>query len=155
MNCPRTEDLSALVDSTLGETAQTALSQHLQACPICRRQLAALQALREALHALPSPALGFDLAAQWQQQLPRHRPRPRRPGSSLSGWMPTGLAAGAALVSGLWLGGLLLGAGAAVTARGPAMVRVFDPVPPGGLCAATELCRMPDGPPNPLPNRLP
>ena len=67
----------------------------------------------------------------------------RRTGWSLLGWMPTGLAAGAALVSGVWLGGLLLGTGAALPAASPAMARVFDPVPPGGLCAAAEICRLP------------
>lgn len=47
--------------------------------------------------------------------------------------MPTGLAAGAALVSGVWLGGLLLGTRARPF-RLPALPwRVFDPVPPGGL----------------------
>ncbi|TFI47972.1 zf-HC2 domain-containing protein, partial [Diaphorobacter sp. DS2] len=42
-----------------------------------------------------------------------------------------------------WLGGLLLGTGAALPAASPAMARVFDPVPPGGLCAAAEICRLP------------
>ena len=94
-----------------------------------------------------SDTLGFDLAAQLQDRLAQdlaQRPtRSRRTGWSLLGWMPTGLAAGAALVSGVWLGGLLLGAGAALPAASPAMARVFDPVPPGGLCAAAEICRLP------------
>lgn len=147
MTCPRTEDLSALSDQALPEPAQAALQQHLQTCPICRQQLQALQALRQQLRALPSPTLGFDLAAQLQDRLPPHAPRARRAGWKPRGWrvqdwIPTGLMAGAALVSGLWLGGLLLGSGAAVTATGPAMARVFDPVPPGGLCAAAEICRL-------------
>lgn len=145
MTCPRTEELSALADQALPACRQAALQQHLQACPACRRQLEAIEALRGALRALPSPALGFDLAAQLQDRLPRRAPR--RTGWRLRGWMPTGLAAGAALASGLWLGGLLLGTGAAiptaVPATSPAIARVFDPVPPGGLCAATEICRLP------------
>ena len=143
MTCPRTEDLSAYADQALPARRQAALRQHLLACPVCRQQLDALQALRRELHALPSPTLGFDLAAQLQDRLPRRAPRPRRTGWSLAGWLPTGLATGAALVSGLWLGGLLLGTGAAVPAASPAMARVFDPVPPGGLCAAAEICRLP------------
>ena len=103
--------------------------------------------LAECSSALPSPALGFDLAAQLQDRLAQdlaQRPtRSRRTGWNLLGWMPTGLAAGAALVSGVWLGGLLLGTGAALPAASPAMARVFDPVPPGGLCAAAEICRLP------------
>lgn len=143
MTCPRTEDLSTYADQALPARRQAALRQHLLACPVCRQQLDALQALRRELQALPSPTLGFDLAAQLQDRLPRRAPRPRRTGWSLAGWLPTGLATGAALVSGLWLGGLLLGTGAAVPAASPAMARVFDPVPPGGLCAAAEICRLP------------
>ena len=143
MTCPRTEDLSAYADQALPARRQAALRQHLLACPVCRQQLDALQALRRELHALPSPTLGFDLAAQLQDRLPRRAPRRRRTDWSLAGWLPTGLATGAALVSGLWLGGLLLGTGAAVPAASPAMARVFDPVPPGGLCAAAEICRLP------------
>ena len=36
---------------------------------------------------------------------------------------------------------LILGGGTVGTAVPAPMVRVFDPVPPGGLCAAAELCR--------------
>ena len=53
---------------------------------------------------------------------------------------------GMALASGVWLGGLLLG-GAGAATQPAAMVRVFDPVPPGGLCAAAELCRLTKGMP--------
>ena len=143
MTCPRTEDLSAFADQALPARRQAALRRHLLACPVCRQQLDALQALRRQLHALPSPTLGFDLAAQLQDRLPRRAPRPRRAGWSLPGWMPTGLAAGAALVCGLWLGGLLLGTGASIPAASHAMARVIDPVPHVGLCAAAEICRLP------------
>lgn len=146
MTCPRTEDLSAYADQALPARRQAALRQHLLTCAQCRQQLDALNALRQQLHALPSPTLGFDLAAQLQDRLPRRAPRPWRIGWSLSDWLPTGVASGVALVSGLWLGGLLPGTGVAVptaaVAAGPAMARVFDPVPPGGLCAAAEICRL-------------
>lgn len=153
MTCPRTEDLSALIDHALPTRRETALQQHLGSCPVCRLQLDNLQGLRQQLQGLPTPALGFDLAAQWQDRLP-HRP-PRHAGwglpdwlaNGLANWLPTGLAASAALVSGVWLGGLLLGTGSMVTAPAPALARVFDPVPPGGLCAAAEICRLRRGQP--------
>lgn len=147
MTCPRIEDLSALADDALTAREQAALRQHLHSCPVCRRQLQAFEALRRELLALPSPTLGFDLAAQLLDRLPRRAARPRRRAWGLPGWMPAGLAGAAALACGLWLGGLLLGAGATISVSGPAMVRVFDPVPPGGLCAAADICRVPKGMP--------
>lgn len=143
MTCPRTEDLSAFVDHALPARRRAALQRHLHACPTCGQQLQALQALRQQMHALPSPTLGFELAAQLHDRLPRRAVKPRRAGWSLLDWMPTGLAVGAGLVSGVWLGGLLLGTGAAIPIAGPSIARVFDPVPPGGLCVATEICRLP------------
>ena len=148
MTCPRPEDLSAYVDQALPPREQARLARHLPGCPLCRARIDALQALRADLSALPSPAPGFDLAAQLGPLLRPPRPaRPRRLPWGLSGWVPAGLASGLALVSGLWLGGLLLGGGGMATAPGTALVRVFDPVPPGGLCAAAELCRVSKGMP--------
>ena len=142
MTCPRTEDLSAFADRELSAREHAELEQHLLTCPVCRTQLDAFRALSHDLAALPSPTLGFDLAAQLQQRLPQRQDRPRRARWSPLGWMPTGLAAGTALVSGVWMGGLLLGAGATATAPDPTMTRVFGPLPPGSLCAAAELCRL-------------
>lgn len=148
MTCPRHDQLSAYADDALKPGERARLQQHLEVCPICQQQLDALQALRQSLRALPSPTLGFDLASRLQDRLPhppkrRHRPWPALWGGA--GWMPTGLAAGVALVSGVWLGGLLLGGGSTAAVPRATMVRVFDPVPPGGLCAAAELCRLPKG----------
>ncbi len=164
MTCPRHEELSAYADEAMKPDERARFQQHLQTCPICQQQLEALQALRQDLRALPSPTLGFDLASRLggrlggsvgghQQRQPqrRHRRWPALWGAvwgalwSGSGWMPTGLAAGVALVSGVWLGGLLLGGATTTVASPVTMVRVFDPVPPGGLCAAAELCRPPKG----------
>jgi anti-sigma factor RsiW len=156
MTCPRHNELSAYVDKAMKPAERARFQQHLQDCPVCQQQLEDLQALRQDLRALPSPTLGFDLVSRLEDRLAgrsgghlqhqpqrRHRRWPALWGGS--GWMPTGLAAGVALVSGVWLGGLLLG-GAGTTAATPVtMVRVFDPVPPGGLCAAAELCRPPKG----------
>lgn len=143
MTCPRTEELSAFADRALNARDQAELQRHLHTCPVCHLQLDAFRALSQELCALPSPTLGFDLAAQLQDRLPRRPPQPRRTSWKLLDWMPTGLAAGASLVSGVWLGGLLLGTGATAIAPGSAMSRVFDPSPPGSLCAAAEICRLP------------
>lgn len=148
MTCPPTEELSAYADHMLEPGERALLERHLQGCRTCQRQLTELGALQQALRALPSPAPGIDLASRLEGRL-RPRPQRQQPRNWLgdwTGWVPTGLAAGLALASGVWLGGLLL-SGAATTTRPATMVRVFDPVPPGGLCAATELCRMTKGMP--------
>lgn len=148
MTCPRHDALSAYTDQAMKPAERARFQQHLQSCPICQQQLEDLRALREGLRALPSPTLGFDLASRLEGRL--QHPPPRRRGRwpawwGSSDWMPTGLAAGVALVSGVWLGSLLLGGGTAVAVPRTPMVRVFDPVPPGGLCAAAELCRLSKG----------
>ena len=148
MTCPGTEELSAYADHMLTPRDHARRQQHLQGCPACQLRLGELASLQHALRALPSPTLGFDLASRLEGRL---RPRPQRPPirrwlDDWSGWVPAGLAAGMALASGVWLGGLLLG-GAGAATQPAAMVRVFDPVPPGGLCAAAELCRLTKGMP--------
>lgn len=163
MPCPRTEDLCALIDQALQPAQATALHDHLQTCLVCAQQLQSLRGLRESLQALPAPVLDAQFGLRLQGRLPpraqprapatappaRGRTRPRWAG--LADWLPTGLGAGVALGAGVWLGAMLLGtAPAAIQAGAPAsaaMVRVFDPVPPGGLCAATELCRVTKGMP--------
>jgi len=54
---------------------EAALQQHLGTCPMCRTQLDALQALRQQLQGLPTPPLGCDLAAQWQDRLAPRQPQ--------------------------------------------------------------------------------
>ncbi|MGP1691234.1 MAG: anti-sigma factor family protein [Giesbergeria sp.] len=150
MPCPRHEALSAYADHMMKPGERARFQQHLNVCPICEQQLENIQALRQTLHALPSPTLRFDLASRLEGKLQRKPERRHRPWSALwggSGWMPTGLTAGVALVSGVWLGGLLLGGSTGAVAAPVQMVRVFDPVPPGGLCAAAELCRFSKGRP--------
>ncbi|SEA46417.1 anti-sigma factor family protein [Acidovorax soli] len=151
MTCPRHSDLSAYADDMMAPAERARFSLHLAGCPACQHRLDEITALGQSLRALPSPRLGFDLAAQLNDRL--HAPPPgRRPARQRSawsawlGWMPAGLAGGLALASGIWLGGLLLGGGAA-TVPSAGLVRVFDPVPPGGLCAAAEICRLSKGMP--------
>lgn len=140
MHCPQHNELSAYLDSAMATREHVRFDAHLQDCPLCRHQLKLLVALQQNLRDLPSPVLGFDLAARLQDSIRGGgvRRRPRR--SFWSAWGPSGLAAAAALACGLWLGALLTG-GAMISAPPAATVRVFDPVPPGGLCAAVELCR--------------
>lgn len=143
MPCPPFEDLSAYADHMLGPRAQEKVRQHVGACAACERRLSDLQILQGQLRALQSPTLGFDLGTRLQGQLraaPQRWPTPR---SIWGSWVPAGLAA-AAMVSGVWMGSLLA-AGTAANAPSAAIVRVFDPVPPGGLCAFAELCRPPKG----------
>ena len=150
MTCPRHDALSAYIDQAMNPGEHARFQQHLQTCPLCQRQLDSLQALRQNLRALPSPTLGFDLASRLEDRLRHLPPQRQRRWSALwgeVGWMPTGLTAGLALVSGVWLGGLLLGGGTTAIARPVTIVRVFDPVPPGGLCAAVEICRLSKGMP--------
>lgn len=150
MTCPRHAELSVYSDEEMKPGEHARFHQHLQTCPICQQQLGVLQSLQHDMRALPSPSLGFDLASRLEDYLQRQPQRSHRSWSGLwggSGWMPTGLAAGVALFSGVWLGGLLLGGGSAATVPRATMVRVFDPVPPGGLCAAAELCRLSKGMP--------
>lgn len=147
MHCPPFDDLSAYVDHMLRPRARARLHAHVQDCPDCQRQLQAMHTLRSRLQEMPSPELGFDLGARLQDQLraASDRKRQRRPGWAWSGWLPAGLAA-AAMASGVWLGGLLV-AGSAASLPRATMVRVFDPIPPGGLCAAVELCNLSKGMP--------
>lgn len=144
MTCPEHDALSAYADDMLTPGERERLAGHLPSCPVCRSRLEALSVLRLSLRELPSPTLGFDLAARLEERL-RTVSAPTRPVRRFwAGWAPGGLSAVAALASGVWLGGLLIG-GAAVGAPSAPMLRVFDPVPPGGLCAAPELCRLPKG----------
>lgn len=141
MHTPQHDLLSAYVDHACTPQESEQLTAHLQGCPICRNALDALIALRQSLRELPSPTLGFDLAAQLQDRL-RTEPAPRR--FALTRWLtwqPAGLAVAASLVSGLWLGTLLDSTTQPnAVPMDIAMVRVFDPIPPGGLCTASALC---------------
>lgn len=143
MNCPKFVDVSAYVDNMLPAAERQQLAAHMQDCPHCRQRAAELIALHQGMQALPSPALGFDLATRFAERARADRVRHRPVRSFWLNWGPPGLAVAASLASGVWLGGLV--SGGAVTASPAAMVRVFDPVPPGGLCAAAELCRASKG----------
>ncbi|OZA30841.1 MAG: hypothetical protein B7X93_01785 [Hydrogenophilales bacterium 17-61-9] len=140
MPCPRHPMLSAYMDDSLSPRQRRRLAAHLDGCAICRRHLEALLALRQACRSLPAPARTFDLSARVAQRI-RQDAAHRRPAFSGLRWsgFPGSLAAAFSLAAGVWLGGLWV-AGAPPETAPVAIARVFDPVPPGGLCAAPELC---------------
>jgi anti-sigma factor RsiW len=144
MNCPRHEDVSAYIDAAMTPAERNSFARHLETCPACSDYLQALHALHGRFAELPSPVLGFDLAAQfeqsWQRPAVRRRPRWRLWADRGAG----GLAIACSLAAGAWLGGLTIG-GAVAVAPQIGITRVFSPVPPGGLCAAPELCDLPGG----------
>ena len=138
MPCPRTVLLSAYLDRACTERRAMLIGAHVQACPACAAELFALQRLSGELRELPDPPLGLDLAARYSS-----RPTPRRAPAwrPWLGWSPAGLAIAAALAMGVGLGALPPPSGSP-SDHGVRTVslRVFDPVPPGGLCAAAGLC---------------
>ncbi|MDO8650916.1 MAG: zf-HC2 domain-containing protein [Undibacterium sp.] len=144
MHCPKHNKLSLYLDLSMTDQERDRFALHLQNCPICQHQLEALKGLKQDLRDLPSPVLGFDLAARLQDKI-RNETVPRRPARSFwVGWGATGLTTAASLACGVWLGALLTDATVASTSP-LTVARVFDPVPPGGLCAAAELCRLSKG----------
>jgi anti-sigma factor RsiW len=143
MSCPKHEEASAYLDEMLAPAERQRFAAHLPACPLCRQQLDELAALRQALQELPSPPLGFDLAARLEERIRVRAPRRAQGRPFWAGWGASGIGIALSVASGAWLGTMLVSA-SAVAPPAP-MVRVFDPVPPGGLCAAAELCRTSKG----------
>lgn len=144
MTCPRHDDLSAYMDDMLTPGERGQLAGHVSICPLCQGRLDQLSVLGQSLRELQSPALGFDLSARLEERLRATSVRSRPSRRFWSDWAPGGLSAAVALASGVWLGGLLIG-GAVSAPPSAISMRVFDPVPPGGLCAAPELCRVAKG----------
>ncbi len=96
LTCPEIQDkLSAWLDGELPPEVLALVDRHLDGCAACRRQLAQLEALDEALLGLSAPPAP-DLAAKVKVRL-------RRP--SRRGWQSLALAA--SLVIGILLGGTL------------------------------------------------
>lgn len=143
MNCSRHLEVSAYMDDAMDPREKAHFQHHLDGCQACRERLEALLALRTQLQALPSPVLGFDLAAQFDDRLRALPVRGKPPRWRALGWVGAGATVAVSLALGGWLGGFLVTGGASLPAA--TAVRVFDPTPPGGLCAAPELCRLPGG----------
>ena len=146
LECPRTEQLSALIDGELAGGPREEITTHAGTCPLCGAMLKDLTDLRVALEPLAAARLGFDLAPLIEQRLAA-RGKPTRPVRARSWWhgwqiLPSGLAAAGVLTGGVYLGALLAG-DAGVTAMQPAAMAMFDAVPPGGLCVGLPSCYPP------------
>jgi anti-sigma factor RsiW len=139
--CPRTEEISALMDGMLPGPAGDEVRTHAAQCPLCGRTLAEFTMLSTRLQALREVRCDVDLAAIVGARLPRPavpRRKPRRSWSALWDFAPGGLAGAAALGAGAYLGLLLVtGSGAALR---PAAMAVFDGAPPGALCKGLTVC---------------
>jgi anti-sigma factor RsiW len=89
------ENLSAWLDRELAPEVMAQVEHHLESCALCRREAARLEALEQALGALPMP-LPQGLPEKVRARLVRPRWRWRQ-----------SLALAAALVVGIYLGGTL------------------------------------------------
>lgn len=141
--CPRTEDLSALTDGELTGRARDELAAHAAECPSCGAMLRDLSGLRVALQSLADAKPGIDLAPAIGQRLAARR-RPSHPEGAHgrhTGWrlVPSGFAVAGVLAAGVYLGALLVG-GTGMAVTQPAAMAMFDPVPPGGVCAGAGSC---------------
>jgi len=158
--CPPDEALSALADDALPAEARAELLAHSARCPHCAARLAEFRALHEAFLALPAVSLQLDLGArvigrlQAEAEPAAQAPRPRgwrarllslvRPLTAFPLALSPYAGAAAALVMGVWLGGMLLQVedpasppSANVTL---AAMSLFDAVPPGNLCPRADAC---------------
>lgn len=143
--CPRTEDISALIDDALAPQAAADLAVHAQACPLCSATLQDLRQLHGQLQPLRARQADVDIAALVLARLRPAPAAPRRPASrrvpawaSLWHMGPQALGGAAALGAGIYLGlALLAGGGAALR---PAGMTVFDAEPAGALCAGLPSC---------------
>ncbi|MDP3761686.1 MAG: zf-HC2 domain-containing protein [Ramlibacter sp.] len=139
-DCPRTEDISALMDGELEGHAGEVLRMHLAQCSVCQPVLLRFTAMRADLLALREVRSEVDIAALVLPQLPKAPEAKRRPvwgWPGLSELGPRAVGGAAALGLGAWLG-LTLAAGGGVAAR-PAM-SVFYGEPPGAYCAGLPSC---------------
>lgn len=142
-HCPRTEQLSALIDDELPARSREEIESHAAVCPLCGPMLQDLTELRLALRPLAEARPGTDLVPLIEPQLaPRDRRVQAKPDQPWwRGWqfLPSGLAAAGVLTAGVYLGALLVG-GAGASATRLTTMAVFDPVPPGGICVGFQSC---------------
>lgn len=139
-DCPRTEDISALMDGELPGHASDALRMHVAQCSVCQPVMLRFTGMRDDLVALREIRSDVDIAALVLPRLPGARQAQRRPRWAWPGWTqlgPRAIGGAAALGLGAWLGlTLVAGGGAAVR---PAM-SVFYGEPPGAYCAGLPSC---------------
>jgi len=142
--CPRTEDISALVDNELDGSARAALDAHVAGCAVCAPVMAEFRQLRTRFAALPEPAPGVDFADLVDRRIaagavvPKSKPKPRR----LRWWQvaPAALGGALSLSIGAYLGSALM-LGSQLTAQPAALqMAAFTATPPGTLCPALQAC---------------
>ncbi|MBS0512757.1 MAG: anti-sigma factor [Proteobacteria bacterium] len=162
-NCPSDDALSALADDALPAEARTEVLTHSARCPLCAARLAELRALHDAFLALPAVPLQVDLGARVIARL-QAEAEPAAQAPRATGWRarllslvrpltawPLALSpyagATAALVMGVWLGGMLLQVEDPQSQAWPPSANVtlvamslFDAVPPGNLCPRADAC---------------
>jgi anti-sigma factor RsiW len=141
-DCPRIEDISALIDGALPAAARDAMKAHAALCPLCGATLRDFTAMGAQLQVLREDRCDVDLAAivgpRLPPRVPARKKRPVRLWGDLWQLAPRGLAGAAALGAGAYLGLVLVAGGG--TALRPAAMSVFDAVPPGAVCAGLPLC---------------
>ncbi|MGB6242955.1 MAG: zf-HC2 domain-containing protein [Castellaniella sp.] len=144
MPCPRTVLLSACLDPEWTGPRRQLITRHVQTCPLCAAELDVLRALSADLQALPSPVLEHDFSRPYTAPPPARHDLWSWIGRRWVAWMPLGLTAAASLLVGVGLADV---SWTPVASSRPAAVdmrlSLFNPVPPGGLCAAAELCGTP------------
>lgn len=141
--CPRTAEISALVDDALAEPARVALDAHVAGCPICAPVLTEFRQLRTTFAALPDVTPNVDFAWLVDRRiaaasLPRPKSKPQR----WRWWQlaPVTLGGAVSLSLGAYLGGALV-LGSQVTAQPAALqMAAFTAIPPGALCPALQAC---------------
>jgi len=141
--CPRTEDLSALVDNELGESDRIALDAHVAGCAICAPVLVEFRRLHAGFAALPDTAPGVDFAALVDRRIdlssaPKSGQRPR-------GWRwwrlaPAVLGGALSLTLGAYFGSALMLAAQVTTQPAALQMAAFAAMPPGALCPGVQAC---------------
>lgn len=141
--CPRTDEISALVDDELAEPARAALDAHVAGCAICAPVLAEFRQLHTAFAALPDVTPDVDFAFLVDRRIaatdvPKSKSKPQR----WRWWQlaPATLGGAISLSLGVYLGGTLM-LGSQVTAQPAALqMAAFTAIPPGALCPALQAC---------------
>src|SRR5215471_2076091 len=79
MNCASVQDkLPELLYGDLQPEETAAVRHHLQSCPACRREEAALRQVRRLLDAVPVPEVSVNLTHLYRQTAERQQLRARR-----------------------------------------------------------------------------
>jgi anti-sigma factor RsiW len=140
-DCPRIEDISALMDGVLTGRAGEEMKAHASRCPLCGAALRDFTAMSAKLQVLREDRLDVDLAAiigpRLPPRVPARKKRPFRLWGDLWQLAPGGLGAAAALGAGAYLGLMLVAGGGTLR---PAAMTVFDAMPPGAVCAGLPSC---------------